>query len=87
MVMTKIELIEKYGDVKLSFSSYYKFAFTYNGIAPDGTIITTTIGGCSDEIYKLDVSSTKEETLISLDANYASFSFTDGTEKEFDERW
>jgi hypothetical protein len=45
-----------YGEVKLTFSSYYKYMFTYVGMAPDGTKISASYGGDHDTIYRHSVS-------------------------------
>lgn len=58
--MTKEEVVKKYGNVKLLFSSYYKYSFTFEGIAPDGVEISAGFGGCPGEIYRTAVSRDKE---------------------------
>lgn len=63
-LMTVEELVEKYGDVVLDFSSYYKYEFSYRGIAPDGKEICIRLGGNSDDIYSLMLSD--EETVSNL---------------------
>jgi hypothetical protein len=37
--MTKEEFIDKYGDVKVKFSSHYKYEFTYSGTTSEGNVI------------------------------------------------
>lgn len=64
--MTKDEFYEKYGQVKVKFSYYYMFTFTFEGELPDGERIVVESGGCSDDIYKFDVSSDSEETVASV---------------------
>lgn len=51
-MLTTEEFEKAYGDVELTFSSYYKFAFTFSGTAPDGVTITADLGGNSDDIYR-----------------------------------
>lgn len=53
--MTNAEFEELYGDVEVTFSSYYKYSFTFVGVAPDGTAIAVTYGGCGDDIYRYEV--------------------------------
>ena len=54
--MTKIEFLEKYGEVELYFTNYYKFpSFTFAGEAEDGTLITACYGGSSDDVYRYAV--------------------------------
>ena len=58
--MNKKEFIEKYGDVTVKFSSYYKYTFTYSAEIEEGTLYAD-YGGNADEIYKLEVAN--DETL------------------------
>lgn len=53
--MTDAEFEALYGDVEVTFSSYYKYSFTYVGTAPDGTQISVSYGGCADDIYRHEV--------------------------------
>jgi len=64
--MTKDEFYKKYGQVKVKFSYYYKFTFTFEGELPDGERVVVESGGCSDDIYKFEVSSDSEETVASV---------------------
>lgn len=61
--MTRQEFIEKYGDVKVKFSSYYKYTFTYTGTLPDGSTISIGYGGSADHIYRYEVGPDKEESV------------------------
>ena len=49
--MTYKEFIDKYGDEKVMFSSYYKYTFNFR--SKNGLFIC--VGGCSDDIYRFDV--------------------------------
>ena len=51
---TNQELNEEYGDVLVSFQSYYKYSFAFGG-EKDGHKITAYLGGASHDIYKLSV--------------------------------
>ncbi|QGT54414.1 hypothetical protein b3_0170 [Synechococcus phage B3] len=64
--MTKDEFYEKYGQVKVKFSSYYKYTFTFEGTLDAGGRIVVESGGCSDDIYKFEVVSDSEETVASV---------------------
>ena len=55
--MKPIEFSEQYGDVDLSFHSYWKYTFQFRGVAPDGIEISAWYGGNSDRIYRYDVQS------------------------------
>ena len=85
--MNKEHILEKYGNEKVKFSSYYKYTFNFRGIATDGTEIFASVGGSSDDIYKLDVTADKEETLNSLWADFVTLT-KDGKEiGSYDTRW
>lgn len=56
-------VFEKYADVPCKFRSYYKYSFTFVGESADGAIITIEVGGCSEDIYRLDVNATSTATL------------------------
>lgn len=64
--MTQEEFYEKYGDVKVKFSDYYKYTFNFVGELPDGGKISVGCGGNSDDIYKFDVSADNEESVGGL---------------------
>lgn len=49
------EFLEKYGDVLVTFSSYYKYCFTYRGVMPDGSDLICHKGDSIDSIYRLEV--------------------------------
>jgi hypothetical protein len=54
--MMRNEFYEKYGDVRVTFSSYYKYTFTFTGTTPEGKSLSVECGGDSDEIYQFEVS-------------------------------
>lgn len=64
--MTREEFYEKYGDVKVTFASYYKFTFYYNATLPDGSVLSVGFGGNSDEIYRCEVTSGEVVTVAAL---------------------
>ncbi len=64
--MTSSEFYEKYGDVKVVFDYYYKYAFSYIGNTPEGHIIAVKYGGESDAIYRHEVSCGCEESISAL---------------------
>lgn len=66
--MTREEFVEKYGDVTVKFSSYYKFTFTFSGVLANGDRIMVDVGGNSDDIYRMEVSADSEEAIAKLDA-------------------
>lgn len=74
--VTKEDFIEEYPYVTLNFTNYYKYEFTFKDSSGK---VTGTIGGNSDEIYRLTV--TRDSVVALVDLDYAS----DG-EIYFDER-
>jgi hypothetical protein len=61
-MLTKEQVIEKYGDIELPFSRYYKYSFSYATTLDDGTVIYGSYGGCSDDIYRHQV--LKDDVII-----------------------
>jgi len=61
--MTAVEVAEKYGEVELHFTSYYKYVFSYRGVAEDGYIIVADYGGDHDDIYRYEVAVNSPEKL------------------------
>lgn len=80
--ITKKQFIEKYGEIKVKFESYYKYTFTYSATLPDGKIISVGYGGNSDDIYRFSVTSDEEETIISL-YPYTGSVYDDNVEVEY----
>ena len=72
MEQTLNTIKEKYGDVGLKFSGYYKYRFGFTGKADDGCDIYVSVGGVADDIYELDVDANSKETINSLSPNYIS---------------
>lgn len=64
--MTESDFLEKYGDVKVKFHSYYKYSFNFMGTLEDGSTITVSVGGNSDDIYRFNVTADEEITVDSL---------------------
>jgi hypothetical protein len=80
--MTLEEIKSEYGDVPLEFLSYNKFTFTFTGETKDGLDIYVNIGGCADDIYKLNFFAGKNNayTINTLDPNSIEvINFEDGT--------
>lgn len=69
--MSKEEFIKKHGDVVLKFSSYYKYVFSYTAVLGEGTKLIASVGGDSDDIYRLSVSNNEQINLRVLDADSA----------------
>jgi hypothetical protein len=50
------QFMEMYGDTMMSFLSYYKYTFHFNGKTADGKTISASYGGSSEDIYRYGVS-------------------------------
>ena len=68
--MTLEQVKEKYGNVKLKFSDYYKYSFNFTGTAPDGEHVYASIGGGTCDLYRCEVRADEEETIATLSPNY-----------------
>lgn len=53
--MDYTEMLKLYGDVQMTFASYYKYSFTYKGMTADGKELMAFVGGGADDIYKMSV--------------------------------
>jgi hypothetical protein len=69
--LEKSEVLAMYGDVLLTFSSYYKYSFTFSGVAEDGAAISATVGGDSNNIYRFSVTPASKITL-NTESHYAA---------------
>lgn len=70
MNMTRTEFYEKYGDVEVAFSSYYKFSFAFSAELPDGSLLSCEVGGNSEDIYRFDVVAGVRVRLLDLQPFY-----------------
>lgn len=68
--MTREEMLQKYGDVVVKFSSYYKYTFYYAADLPDGGRILVGVGGNSDYIYRFNVVNDEAMPIKYLDEPY-----------------
>jgi hypothetical protein len=88
--MTRGEFYKKYGDVKLKFISYYKYSFTFGGRASDNKFVLVTVGGSSDDIYRLEVDVDTSYNMLELYPNTGEAYYTDRNEQAseyFDESY
>jgi len=51
-MLTDEDVLERYGEIDLTFTSYYKYVFSYIGSAPAGVTIHADYGGDADDIYR-----------------------------------
>lgn len=54
--MTTEEVNEKFKNVKLKFTYYFKYTFSFQGTTEDGYEIQCDFGGDSDMIYRFSAS-------------------------------
>lgn len=83
--MTRAEFYEKYKDVELSFSSYFKYTFTYKAELDDGLIVMARVGGDHDTIYRMNVSHEDKGTMYTLDPYAGEVYHKDNPNKIIDE--
>ena len=79
--MTRNEFMDKYGDVVVTFSNYYKYTFNYKAELPDGSLLVVSYGGNSEDIYRHEVGANSPEVVKTL-APYAGSVYRDGKESE-----
>jgi len=72
MELTIEQFLEQYGDVKVKFSSYYKFTFTFIGKIDDDHTVIVNVGGNSNDIYREHFIADKEYTVRELGINYVT---------------
>lgn len=65
-MMTKAEFLQMYGDIEVSFESYYKYSFTFRGVTSEGHVVVVSVGDSADDIYRLEVG-TEKKSVKSLD--------------------
>ncbi len=81
MELTRAEFYAKYGEVEVTFSSYYKYTFTFSALLPDGKLLSVDYGGSSDGIYRYEVTPGHKTTVTSL-YPYAGRVYENGKEVE-----
>jgi hypothetical protein len=67
--MNREDFLDKYGEVYVEFSSYYKYSFTYGADISEGRLIVS-FGGNADDIYRESVTAREPVTVKSLDINF-----------------
>lgn len=70
MTLTEEQFKEKYGQVEVKFSSYFKYTFVFRGEF-EGKEFQVNVGGTSEEIYRLNVRADHLEKIEYLDISYA----------------
>ena len=64
--ITKKEFMDQYGDVVVSFSSYYKYSFTFRG-TKNGESIRVCLGGNHSDIYRFEVDADCKSKIKDMD--------------------
>jgi hypothetical protein len=64
--MTKEEFIEKYGEVTVFFSSYYKYTFSFAAYLDDEHRIVVEYGGDANDIYRFEVETAQPRSIKNL---------------------
>ena len=77
MQITEQQFKEKYGDIQVTFQSYYKYVFTYRGVIDEKRVLLLEFGGNSDDIYRHEVLGECSETMNSLEP-FAGGVYDDG---------
>jgi hypothetical protein len=80
--MNTKEILEKYGNIKVKFKSYYKYVFTLEGMKVNGDVVEIGIGGDSDESYRLDIEPDTNYKIGDLHTKVVSFTIN-GTNRLF----
>lgn len=71
MTLTEEQFKEKYGEVEVVFSSYFKYTFSFTGNCEEGEV-RVMVGGSSDAIYRFNVTADEEVKVRDLDFSYAT---------------
>ena len=66
MPLSKEEAVARYGNVHCQFSSYWKYSFSFSGVADDGAEIRLSTGGNAADIYRYDIG--PKTTIVMEDA-------------------
>lgn len=80
MKISKKEFLEKFGDVEVKFSHYYKFEFTYSADLGERIRLVVAIGGSAEDIYREEVGNNEVRTVSQLDPFYGIY-FVNGEER------
>lgn len=76
------EFMEKYGDIKVKFKSYYKYSFTFEPVFSNTGIVYVTVGGSHDDIYRFDLEAEKTYAIKALEPSFVKLE--DGHYHNFD---
>ena len=79
MILEQKEFYEKYGDIDVTFSEYYKYIFTFTAKLPNDETLICHIGGSSHDIYRFHMGNGHTESLRSLDP-FSGEVYKDGKE-------
>lgn len=66
--LTYEEMEEKYGEVDVVFTSYYKYSFTFRN---EDMKLTVIAGGTADDVYRFTVVAGEQYKVMGLPISYA----------------
>jgi hypothetical protein len=76
--MSYEEFIETYGDIVVTFSSYYKYCFRYAATLENGNRLIVEVGGDASDIYRMEVYNNESFTIEDLQPLNAWMNDKDG---------
>lgn len=79
--ISKEEFCNRYGDVVVKFSYYYKYVFTFNAELPDGSKLIIAFGGSADFIFNIEVNNNEEHYVKDMETYAVSGSVYDKDDK------
>jgi hypothetical protein len=71
------KFMQEYGKVKVRFTKYYKYTFTFVG-EHNGNVIVVNVGGNSEEIYRQGVESDTDYEIYELQPYAGKVTSVDG---------
>jgi len=76
--LSQEQFLEKYGEVRVKFSHYYKFCFHFEGSKDGFHKVTVSVGGDSGSIYKEHIVAGRFHSVQELDPYYGVVTDTEG---------
>lgn len=84
-MLTKEEVVKKFGDVELKFCRYYKYSFYYKCFELTGMYrFEASFGGSSEDIYKSEVTPQEAIKVSSFEWEFSDLKIYDGEELVFE---
>lgn len=86
MQLTEQQFMEQYGEAKVTFTSYYKYSFSFVGEF-EGKKISIVVGGTTDDIYRFAVEANEEYQVKEFCVTFATVKEGETTIAKFSEGW